>query len=107
MLPERGRDAPGSDPAGAPRPPRAQRILTADVEGVPYGVRLYDSAAPPAEVIAHYDAEMAARGWERSVGKPVDGEDQRAYARPGADLLVLTQKDDARTLVSLIEMRAK
>jgi hypothetical protein len=107
MLPERGRDAPGSDPAGAPRPPRSQRILTADVEGVPYGIRIYDSAAPPAEVIAHYDAEMASRGWERSVTKPVDGEAQRAYARPGADVLVLTQKDEGRTIVSLIEMRTK
>jgi hypothetical protein len=107
MLPERGHDAPGSDPPLAPRPPRAQRILTADVEGVPYGVRLYDSAAPPAEVIAHYDAEMAARGWDRSVTRPVEGEDQRAYARPGADLLVITQKDEGRTIVSLIEMRAK
>ncbi len=106
MLPEHGRDAPGSDPQGSPRPPRAQRILSADVEGVPYGVHLYDSAATPAEVVALYDAEMPARGWERSVTEAAGGQDQRAYARPGADLLVITSKDEGRTIVSLIEMRS-
>jgi hypothetical protein len=53
---------------------------------------------------------MPARGWERSVTRAfdgVDGQDQRAYARPGADLLVITSKDGDRTIVSLIEMRGK
>jgi len=104
LLPEAGHDAPGSDPLDAPRPPRAQRILSADVEGVPYGVRLYDSKATPAEVVALYDAEMASRGWEPSVTDPVEGQAQRAFARPGADLLVITSKDGDRTIVSLITM---
>ena len=56
LLPDAGKDAPGSDPANAPRPPSAQRILTADIEGVPYGVRLYDSSASPPQVLATYDA---------------------------------------------------
>ncbi len=107
MLPEAGHDAPGSDPPGVPRPPRAQRILSADVEGVPYGVRLYDTPVPPADVVALYDAEMPGLGWERSVDKPVEGEDQRAFARPGADLLVITSKDEGRTIVSLITMGAR
>jgi hypothetical protein len=107
LVPGAGQDAPGSDPAQAPRPPRAQRILSADVEGVPYGVRVYDSAGTPAEVVGVYDREMAALGWEPAFGVPGDGPDQRAFTRPGADLLVITSPDGARTVVSVIEMRGK
>jgi len=107
LLPEAGHDAPGDDTPNAPRPPGAQRILSAGIEGVPYGVRLYDTAASPAAVAQHFDAEMASRGWEPSVSAEVAGPDQRAYSRPGADLLVITTRDGARTLVSLIEMRGR
>lgn len=107
LLPDAGKDAPGSDPPNAPRPPNAQRILTADVEGVPYSVRLYDSSARPADVLAVYDAEMATRGWQTAFGVPGEGPEQRAYVRPGADLLVITSRDGDRTVVSLIEMRGK
>ncbi len=75
----------------------------ANVEGVPYGVRLYDTPASPAEVVALYDAEMKAHGWEPSVSS-IAGEAQRAYSRPGADLLVITSKDGDRTIVSLVTM---
>ncbi len=57
-------------------------------------------------MVALYDAEMPTRGWEPSVA-PSPGQDQRAYARPGADLLVITSKDGDRTIVSVIEMRGK
>jgi hypothetical protein len=107
LVPEGGHDTPGTDPADAPRPPGALRILSADIDGVPYGVRLYDTAATPAEVIAVYDAAMPGRGWEPSGGAATAGEDQRAYSRPGADLLVITGKDAGRTIVTLVEMRGK
>ena len=107
FVPGAGQDAPGSDAPQAPRPPRAQRILSADVEGVPYGVRIYDSAGTPAEVVGVYDREMAALGWEPAFGVPGDGPEQRAFTRPGADLLVITSPQGARTVVSVIEMRGK
>ena len=107
LMPPAGKDAPGSDPAHAPRPPNALRILSADVEGVPYSVRIYDSAATPTEIVALYDREMAGRGWEPSYGVPGEGPEQRAFSRPGADLMVITSRDDDRTLVTLIEMSAK
>ncbi len=119
MLPEAGHDAPGSDPADAPRPPGAQRILSADIDGVPYGVRLYETARSPSDVIAVYDAEMPSRGWERlhvggdpetpgpAGGAAPGGEDQRVFSRPGSDLLVITGTDAGRTVVTLIEMRGK
>jgi hypothetical protein len=107
LLPAAGKDAPGSDPAHAPRPPGAQRILSADVEGMPYAVRIYDTPATPAEVVKVYDDEMRGRGWEPAFGVPGEGPDQRAYTRPGADLLVITSRDRERTLVSIIEMQSK
>lgn len=107
FLPGAGKDTPGTDPVQAPRPPRAQRILSADVEGVPYGVRIYDSASTPAEVVGVYDREMAGLGWEPAYGVPGDGPEQRAFTRPGADLLVITSADGARTVVSVIEMHGK
>lgn len=107
LMPPAGQDAPGSDSSRAPRPPRAQRILSADVEGVPYAVRIYDSAATPAEIVKAYDDEMLKQGWEPAFGVPGEGPDQRAYTKPGADLMVITSRDNARTLVSLIELQAK
>jgi len=107
LLPAAGKDAPGTDPQHAPRPPRAQRILSADVEGMPYAVRIYDTAATPAEVVGVYDAEMRRRGWEPAFGVPNEGPDQRAFTRPGADMLVITSRDHDRTLVSIIEVQGK
>ncbi|MFT3774350.1 MAG: hypothetical protein QM820_54005 [Minicystis sp.] len=107
LLPEAGKDAPGSDPQHAPRPPNAQRILSADIEGVPYAVRIYDTSASPADVVKVYDAEMAGRGWAPAFGVPGEGPEQRAFTRPGADLIVITNRDGDRTLVSLVEMVGK
>lgn len=107
LAPPQGGDAPGNDAREAPRPPKATRLLTADVEGVPYGVRIYDSSSSPDEVIALYDAEMAGRGWKPLYGVPGDGTSQRAFTRPGVDLMIFAQPDSGRTTVSVIEMRSQ
>jgi hypothetical protein len=107
LPPHGGGDTPGTDPQSAPRPPKAHRMLSADVEGVPYGVRIYDSSATPAEVVKLYDDTMASRGWQPAFGGPGAIPDQRAFTRPGADLMVLTSRDGDRTLVTLIEMTGK
>lgn len=107
LMPGAGKDAPGSDSTLVARPPRAQRILSADVEGVPYSVRIYDSAATPAEIVKMYDDEMPKKGWEPTYGVPGEGPDQRAFMRPGSDVMVITSRDGARTLVSIIELTGK
>lgn len=53
-----GEDAPGTDPSGAPRPPRASRLIDASVQGQPYNLWLYESNLPVDDVLAYYDAEM-------------------------------------------------
>ncbi|MFT3774691.1 MAG: hypothetical protein QM820_55780 [Minicystis sp.] len=102
-----GGDAPGSDARDAPRPPDAARMLSVDAEGVPYSIRVYDSGSSPTEIIAFYDAEMTARGWEPVLGVPGDGKDSRVFNRQGVDLLLFADHDGNRTMVSIIEMRSK
>ncbi|EYF06581.1 hypothetical protein [Chondromyces apiculatus] len=97
-----GGDTPGSDLPGVPRPLRSVRLLTASVEGVPYSVRIYDSEAPVEAIVAQYDTDLTARGWELKAGKLKTGE--RVYGRGGAHVYVLPREDKGRTLVSLIQM---
>lgn len=106
LAPDEG-DAVGSDPADAPRPPRATRLLTADLEGAPYGVRVYESDAAPQDIIALYDKEMPSRGYAPLLGVPGDNADRRAFAKGGVDLLIFADRDGDKTMVSLIEMRGK
>lgn len=101
MFPEHG-DAPGTDIANVPRPGGGRRILSAAVEGAPYGVRLYEAAESPEGVLAPYDKEMAAQGWQTTF---VDAENHhRAYSRGKVDIYVTaTPRGDGAT-VSMIEM---
>lgn len=107
LFPQQGGDAPGADPKDAPRPPGATRLLSAHFDGAPYGVRIYQSKASVGEVLAVYDREMPTRGWEPLRKDPNDSAQQRAFHRPGVDLLVFLDEDAQEgTLVSLVEMRA-
>jgi hypothetical protein len=118
LFPKGAGDAPGSDPSGAPRPDGSRRLLTASLESVPYGVRVYDAPGPAADVLAAYDRAMPASGWSPVAGVADGlaraGRPGRAYAREGVDLLVFAdvapspagrdQGDGARSVVSVIEM---
>jgi hypothetical protein len=102
MFPDGG-DAPGGDPRFAPRPGDSVRILSAEIEGVPYAVRLYDAAGTPERVFAGYDEAVRARGFAilaRNPEHPTSG----VYHRGESDLIVTVDGDDrGRSLVSLVE----
>jgi hypothetical protein len=107
MFPESG-DAPGADP-GYMRPLDARRVLSAGVDGTPFGIQVYDSTASPEAVLDHYDREMSAQGW-RSIEGPAEVSDAakngRAYTRAGVDLMVGAERkrNDGRTVVSIVSM---
>jgi hypothetical protein len=109
MFPKEG-DAPGSDAANAPRPNEAKRLLTASVDGSPYGVRIYDAAGSPSDALASYDAAMPALGWHAmdAVGRELEkkGRAGRAFERDGVDLMIFAEPDQhgTRSIVSVVEM---
>lgn len=105
LFPKLDGDAPGADPKDVPRPLESTRLLTADIEGVPYGIHLYESGARYKDVLANYDTEMPKRGWEVVLTDPEGEAPQRAYRRGGVDLMVFAEPGSGdRTVVSLVQM---
>lgn len=103
-------DAPGADSTSVPRPPSSQRRLTAEVDGAPYSVRLYESSASPEEVMVFYDKAMRDAGWEPAETLAKSSKTSRGFSRPGVDVMVVTAPPDqagGKTSVSLIEMPTK
>ena len=107
VPPAAGGDTPGSDLAGAARPPEAVRYLTAEAVGVPHSVRVYESKAKPRKVLEHYDHKMARLGWERLEKVDAELRTSRYYVRKGVELLVSAQESDGRVSVTMVETRAR
>lgn len=103
LAPPDSGDAPGSDSALMPRPPRSARMFSAETVGAPYAVRIYETDAPAAEVLAFYDARMTAysqltmAGYEQSA---------RAYIKNAQPLLLQLTQRDSKTVVTLSEVGA-
>jgi hypothetical protein len=106
LFPEPGTDAPGADPTGVPRPPQSSRLLSAEIDGAPYGIRLYESDQKPIEVLKFYDERLAAEGWSPIAEVPKVKAEARAFSKGGADLLVIAEPGP-RTSVSLVELPSK
>ncbi len=106
IFPTSGGEAPGTDPVSAPRPPDATRMLSAEIDGAPYGIRLYESARSPAEVLKFYDQRLAAEGWTSAAEVPRAAAEARSYSKGGAELLLFAEAGP-RTTVSLVELPAK
>jgi hypothetical protein len=104
LMPKNGADTPGADSAFLPRPASAVRLLTADVQGVPYALRLYDAAGAPPEVLASYEASLLDSGW---ASVPSELPNARSYTRGPIDAMVMVQPNRQRTMVSVVEMRPR
>lgn len=100
-------DAPGADIREAARPKGGVRLLSAGVEGAPYGTWVYDTKATRAEVLADLDRDMATLGWKPIVGVAEELKTGRGYSRPGRDVLVFTSEQEGSTIVSMIESRSE
>jgi hypothetical protein len=103
LAPPDSGDAPGTDSALVPRPPRSARIFSAETVGAPYAVRIYETDAAADEVLSFYDARMTAysqltmAGYERTA---------RAYVKDAQPLLLQLTQRDSKTVVSLSEVGA-
>lgn len=105
LFPAAG-DCPGSDLPDTFRPEGSRRLLTASVDGAPFGVRIYDTSGTPDEALEAYEREMPSHGWTgvRTVDQHMDG--AHAFMKGAVDLLVTAQpsKDGKSTVLSLISM---
>jgi hypothetical protein len=81
-------------------------MLSAEIDGAPYGIRLYESARAPAEVLKFYDQRLAAEGWSAVAEVPRAASEARAYSKGGAEVLLFAEAGP-RTTVSLVELPAK
>jgi hypothetical protein len=65
LAPEGTEDVRGEDFKELPlaRPDHSQRILSARVDGMPYGINIYESDQEPAAVAAAFDQKLIKQGW--------------------------------------------
>lgn len=107
MVPEDGKDSGGADFEGLPRPPGTQRVLSAVVEGTPFGVNLYRGGASPEKVMEGLDAQMHERGWftfDTELDKRPEFESEKnkplahVYEKDGIVLTVSSHRDDLGVL---------
>lgn len=84
-------EAPGNDPAAAPRPANARRVLSLNAAPSPYGVFVYEGSSAEA-----YDAQLRAAGYIRYEGT-------NAYRRGNIDLLIATSEGQ----LSVVEMSSR
>jgi hypothetical protein len=104
LLPEDGKDVPGSDFAEIPRLPDSHRIMATRVEGTPFGANVYRTTTmSPEKVVAFYDERLGPEGWfsldpeleekDRSIG--------RLYEKNGVVLTLATNAKDDATFAAL------
>ncbi len=104
FVPEGKSDAYGTDSPDYPRPPSSQRMLSANLDGTPYGVRIYGSAAEPKAIIDFYDTQMDTAGWH-VIAPPNAEKFGRIYMKGNVEIALGSAKNsEGTTVVSLGEM---
>jgi hypothetical protein len=100
MFPSDG-DAAGTDSDVLPRPANARRILSANVEGLPYAVRLYDTRDNVDKVRTFYDSWMEAHGFDKV---KADNQPGISYIRPdGYQAFLAVSSRGGKTSIAVSE----
>jgi hypothetical protein len=98
LVPDPGKEAPGKDSELMPRPTNARRLLSAEVTGTPYAVRIYESRTSSADITKFYSDFAAAHEFIAVVDKPGDHADDAsnveriAFEKDGVMLVVVAQQ---------------
>jgi hypothetical protein len=113
IAPNDGEEGVGSDPTYALRPPASRRLVSVRAEGTPYAATMYTSTQPPQEVLAFYEKDMTARGYESArdltdrAGKEGAGHIERIYVRDGIMVTLAvqpsTEEGGVRSRIALVE----
>ena len=99
-----GRDSPGDDLPGIPRPEGSRRDFSATFEGEAYAVRIYEAQQSMPEVVARYDAQMIAAGWSRSAAVASAFPDARSYTKGPLEVVASFEQREGATIVSLASL---
>ncbi len=103
IVPPKGGEPAGTDSANVPRPEGATRILTAEIDGAPHAVRVYDVPRPDSEVLAAYEPMMARLGFQAISLEKANAPYARAYTKDGVDTLIFAFPSENKTMVSIVE----
>lgn len=102
--PETG-DVAGSDFPEMPRPDNAQRVLSARVEGTPFGLNVYRSDVEPKKVAEQFDEAMVKQGWfalDSEIEKRQDTSQDKAvghlYEKDGVVLTLASSIQQGKTI---------
>jgi hypothetical protein len=107
LAPVDGSEPPGSDPPHVTRPKGAKRLLSAEIEGTPHSVRVYDCPSQAAHVLSGFDKQLPRQGWKAIPFVAEETPGGRAYSRQGVDMLVFATPDGDHSLVSIVETRSE
>lgn len=108
MFPE-GKDAPGVDFEGAPRPEGAQRILSTWQEHAETAVNVYRLAQPAEQAFADYTEALARHGWRAPAPSQLmsrNGAFAALLERDGRTLMLHAHRDGAGSLLTVLPMNA-
>jgi hypothetical protein len=101
LVPADGSEPGGADAPGIPRPPESTRMMSASIEGTPFGVYIYRTKGTPEAAAGFYDKLFYEKGW--MVFSPeVEGGVTKGFFKDGVVVTMSAMRDeDGATLVSL------
>lgn len=104
MFPAEG-DAQGTDSPFLPRPPQARRLLSGSAEGMPFGVRVYESTAQPEALWKTYETFLSDKGFH-VVDDPKTSATRTYLRNDTVEIFVTVTEDDGKAYVTLLETAA-
>ncbi len=107
LAPVDGSEPPGSDAPHVGRPSGAKRLLSAEIEGTPHSIRVYDCPSQADHVLSGFDKRLPGQGWKIMPFVAEETPGARAYSRQGVDMLVFATPDGDHSLVSIVETRSE
>lgn len=108
MPPDEDKDVPGEDFSEVPRPEGSRRVLSARIQGTPFGVNTYTTDTAPAKIVEQYDQTLLKQGWvgiDPEIHKNAkDGNPKQAHGRlfekDGVVLSLAAHVDEGKTFAT-------
>lgn len=73
-----------------------------DVRGVISGLAMLSTSDPPDKVLAYYDKQLQADGWQVDRSQDTAFQEERIYTKRGESVIVQTQQQPGGTIITLM-----